>query len=101
MLVEAQDVDLFPGEGRSATVTWDEENGWSMAERRGQESTGTLGPVYKGLDIVPDPEDVAVWVEVLLSHPGVTPSREDHPFRDSFIDDPAFEEQLSRYSATT
>jgi hypothetical protein len=83
-----------------ATVTWDEENGWSLTVRRDGEAVATSDPVYKGLGVVPDPDDVAAWVVVLLAHPELTPSREDHPFRDRSVRDPAFEESLARYAAT-
>ena len=50
--------------------------------------------VHKGLSVVPDPEDVAAWAVVLLTHPELTPRRENHPFRDHMVVDPAFEAQL-------
>jgi hypothetical protein len=85
---------------RDATVTWDEENGWSLAARRDTEAIAAGDPVYKGLGVIPDPDDVAAWAVVLLAHPELTPSREDHPFRDCSVHDPAFEESLARYAAT-
>ena len=57
-----------------------------------------INPVYKGLGVLPDPEDVAAWVVILLTHPELTPSREDHPFRDHAVEDPAFEAALARYA---
>lgn len=83
-----------------AAVTWDEENGWSLAARGDAEAVAAGEPVYKGLGVVPDPDDVAAWVVVLLAHPELTPSREGHPFRDRSDGDPAFEESLARYAAT-
>ena len=83
-----------------ATVTWDEENGWSLAARCDAEALAAGDPVYKGLGVIPDPDDVAAWAVVLLAHPELTPSREDHPFRDCSVPDPAFEESLARYAAT-
>ncbi len=83
-----------------ATVSWDEENGWALAARRDPEAVAAGDPVYKGIGVVPDPEDVAAWAVVLLAHPELTPSREDHPFRDRSINDPAFEESLAGYAAT-
>jgi len=77
-----------------ASVSWDEDNGWSMLVCQGP----LASHVHKGLGVLPDPEDVAVWVAVLLAHPELTPSREDHPFRDHSVPDPAFEAQLSRYA---
>ena len=46
------------------TVTWDEENGWSLAARRDAEAITAGDPVYKGLGVVPDPDDVAAWAVV-------------------------------------
>jgi len=77
-----------------ASASWDEEDGWSLAVGSGPAASR----VYKGLGVAPDPEDVAAWVAVLLAHPELTPSREDHPFRDHSVPDPAFEAQLARYA---
>ena len=77
-----------------ASAVWDEEDGWSLAVGGAPEASR----VHKGLGVVPDPEDVAAWVEVLLAHPELTPSREDHPFRDRSVADPGFEAQLARYA---
>jgi hypothetical protein len=35
---------------------------------------------------------------VLLAHPELTPSQEDHPFRDHVVADVAFEDELARYA---
>jgi len=77
-----------------ASATWDEEDGWSLAVG----DVPSASRVHKGLAVVPDPEDVAAWIEVLLAHPELTPSREDHPFRDHSVADPGFEAQLARYA---
>lgn len=77
-----------------ASATWDEEDGWSLAVGDASEASR----VHKGLGVVPDPEDVAAWIEVLLAHPELTPSREDHPFREHSAADPGFEAQLARYA---
>jgi len=88
------DEDAFaervPGE---ASTSWDEENGWSMDVR--QESL--TSPVHKGLEVAPEPEDVAAWAVALLVHPELTPSRDDHPFRDHRVADPIFEVLLTTY----
>jgi hypothetical protein len=86
----------FPGE---AFLDWDEEKGWSLGLRRDPVTLAVLSPVYKGLSVLPDPDDVASWVVVLLAHPELTPSREDHPFRDHAVEDPEFEAQLARYGS--
>ena len=81
----------LPGE---ASASWDEDNGWSMLVRQGP----LANHVHKGLGVAPDPEDVAAWAVTLLAHPELTPSYEDHPFRDHRAQDPAFEAQLARYA---
>ena len=87
--------DPVPGE---AILNWDEENGWSLRLRRDPATPAVVSPVFKGLSVLPDPEDVAMWVVVLLTHPELTPSREDHPLRDHTVEDPEFEAQLARYA---
>jgi hypothetical protein len=87
--------DPVPGE---AFLYWDEENGWSLGLRHDPATLAIVSPTFKGLGLLPDPEDVASWVVVLLTHPELTPSREDHPFRDHTVDDPEFEAQLSQYA---
>jgi uncharacterized protein DUF6292 len=82
-----------------ASLAWDEENGWSLTTRPDPGMLGETMPMFKGLTVLPDPEDVAAWVVVLLTHPELTPSREDHPFRDHTAEDPEFERQLSTYTA--
>jgi Family of unknown function (DUF6292) len=79
----------------AASASWDEDNGWSIGVRGGLPA----GRVHKGLSVLPDPEDVAAWVVVVLAHPELTPSYEDHPFRDHEVADPEFEVQLARYAA--
>ncbi len=81
-----------------AFLAWDEENGWSLGIRRDPATLAVLNRVYKGLSVLPDPEDVALWVVVLLAHTELTPSREDHPFRDHAVEDHEFEAQLARYA---
>jgi hypothetical protein len=76
-----------------ALAHWDEDNGWSMLVR-----AGTLAnQVHKGLGVLPEPEDVATWAVVLLSHPELTPSYEEHAFRVHEVIDPDFEAQLGAF----
>jgi hypothetical protein len=92
------DEDAFtervPGE---ATASWDEDNGWSLHLAEGSPAA----QVHKGLSVLPDPEDVAAWAVVLLTHPELTPDRADHPFRDHCVADPGFEAGLSSYPPAT
>jgi hypothetical protein len=76
-----------------ASVSWDEENGWSLSVS----NESLTGQVHKGLDVVPEPEDVAAWVVVSLAHPELAPGRDDHPFRDHRVADPGFEALLAAY----
>jgi hypothetical protein len=78
-----------------ASASWDEEKGWSLFVRR----ESLASHIYKGLGVVPDPEDVAAWAVALLAHPELTPSREDHPFRDHCGADPELETLLADYAA--
>jgi Family of unknown function (DUF6292) len=82
-----------------AALGWDEENGWSLIISADPDVPVAPAPFYKGLSVLPDPEDVAAWVVVVLAHPELTPSRDDHPFRDRAAADPAFEDELARYAA--
>ena len=59
---EAAFTEQVPAE---ASAAWDEEDGWSLAVGGAPEASR----VHKGLGVVPDPEDVAAWIEVLLAHP--------------------------------
>ena len=81
-----------------AFLGWDEESGWALGSRRDPATLALINPVYKGLGVLPDPEDVAAWVVVLLTHPELTPSREDRLFRDHAVEDPTFEAELARYA---
>jgi hypothetical protein len=79
---------------QEASASWDEDNGWSVLVRHGS----LVNRVYKGLGVLPDPEDAVAWVVVLLAHPELTPSYEEHPYRDHAVADPGFEDQLARYA---
>jgi hypothetical protein len=81
------------------SVSWDEEYGWSLLARYDSIPPVPGSPVHKGLTVLPDPDDVAAWIIVLLARPDVTPSREDGPYRDCSSADPAFEVQLAHYIA--
>ena len=55
--------------------------------------------VRKGLDVAPEPVDVAAWAVVVLAHPELTPSRDDQPLRDHRVADSAFEVLLAAYGS--
>ena len=77
-----------------ASASWDEDDGWSMLVLR----DSLVSQVHKGLGVLPGPEDVAAWAVVLLTHPGLTPSYEDHACRDHAVADSRFEQELARYA---
>ena len=96
---------LEPGDSTSlgqplleASIRWDEEHGWSFLARYDTVPLLRGSPLYKGLGVLPDPDDVAVWVVALLANPAMIPSREDGPYRLCSSADPAFNAQLTRYS---
>ncbi len=91
---ESAFAERLPGE---ASMSWDEDNGWSMLVRQGP----LVNQVHKGLGVVPDPDDVTAWAVTLLAHPELTPSYEDHPFRDHRVQDAGFEAQLARCAPGT
>ena len=92
------ELDAFAVAGPAqATAAWDEESGWSLSVRR----QSIDYQVSKGLDVVPDPDDVAAWVVVALAHPELTPSYEDGPLRSHSVSDPEFDARLARYAATS
>lgn len=94
----ADGTDAFAEAGPApARAAWDEEKGWSLSVRR----QSVDYQVSKGLDLVPDPDDVAAWVVVALTHPELTPSYENGPRRAHGVADPDFEARLARYPATS
>ena len=77
-------------------LRWSEEDGWSLlaAYLRGQ-----AGPTIwrRGFGVLLAPEEVAGWLDVLLTMPHAAPSREDGPFRSHQQHDHAFEAALAAY----
>ncbi len=80
-----------------AHVLWDEGQGWSLRTRPGLPDN----LISKGLDVLPDPADVAAWVVVALTHPELTPSYEDGRLRAHSAADPEFGSRLARYAAAS
>lgn len=96
LLLEPDDDDAFPVAAPGPVrVRWNEEDGWSVLAQGESEA----GCVYKGLGVVPDPEDVAAWVVVAVTRPDLTLSREDYPFRDHSVPDGSFEARLAGYAS--
>lgn len=81
-------------------VRWDEEDGWSLLPRYPAGSGLGDVPIYMGDGPLPLPERVAIWVQMLLLNPALTPSREEGPYRDSKTHDPDYERRLAGYGTT-
>lgn len=75
-------------------LVWDESFGWVV---RLPDEAGNV-PWFMGEDLVPSPERVARWVDLLLAFPGMVPSREDGPRRLPESADAVFETRLSAYA---
>lgn len=90
------DPDEFPGPVRDqASAHWDEDTGWSL--RITQDSLPDH-EVREGASALPDPDAVAAWVLVALTHPELTPANDGPPFRQHQHPDPDFEARLARYA---
>lgn len=90
------EIGPYADEDDGLELVWDEAYGWVLhlpAE------AGT-SDWFMGEDLVPAPARVARWVDMVLSNPGLTPSREDGPQRLPESDDEAFETRLSAFAAS-
>jgi hypothetical protein len=80
-----------------AELRWSEEDGWSLlASYRGAKAGPTIW--RRGFGVLLPPEEVAGWLDVLLTMPHATPSREDGPFRSHQRHDHTFEAVLAAYA---
>jgi hypothetical protein len=77
-----------------ATAEWDEESGWSIVLPGGATGHGVL----KGQSVLPEPDDVAAWVVVTLTHPELSLSYEDDFWVRPMAED-EFQARLARYAA--
>jgi len=73
---------------------WDETSGWSLTITRGDRKT----EFFEGTQLVPDPDAVAAWMVVGLTHPGLEAARGEAWFREAEDVDREFEAQLARYA---
>jgi Family of unknown function (DUF6292) len=73
---------------------WDENSGWSLTITRGDRET----EFFEGTQLVPDPDAVAAWMVIGLTHPGLEAASGGAWFREAEEVDPEFEAQLARYS---
>lgn len=86
----------YADEEQDLELVWDEAYGWVL---RLPAEAGT-SDWFMGEDLVPSPGRVAHWVDMVLSSPGLSPSREDGPQRLPEADDDAFEARLSAFAAS-
>jgi hypothetical protein len=73
---------------------WDEISGWSLTITRGDRKT----EFFEGTQLVPDPDAVAAWMVVGLTHPGLEAASGEAWFREAEDAEPEFEAQLARYA---
>lgn len=86
----------YADEEQDLELVWNEAFGWVL---RLPAEAGT-SDWYMGEDLVPAPGRVARWADMVLSNPGLTPSRDDGPQRLPENDDEAFEARLSAFTAS-
>ncbi|WP_141658812.1 DUF6292 family protein [Carbonactinospora thermoautotrophica] len=86
------------GEAEEVLLRWTEEAGWFLVAPTVHEGQRLELPWHMGFGVLPDPDEVAVWVAVLLTRPDATPSREDGPYRSHTEYDPEFERALRSYA---
>lgn len=86
----------FADDEQGLELVWDEAYGWVL---RLPAEAGT-SDWFMGTDLVPSPESVARWADMVLHHPHLAPSRDDGPTRLPDSDDPAFEERLAAYAVS-
>ncbi|MET9399297.1 DUF6292 family protein [Kitasatospora sp. NPDC002965] len=86
----------YADEEEDLELVWDEAYGWKAVLPA---EAGTVD-WFMGEALVPAPARVARWIDMVLAHPGLTPSQEDGPSRLPENDDDAFEARLSAYAAS-
>ncbi|WP_331720538.1 DUF6292 family protein (plasmid) [Streptomyces sp. NBC_00161] len=86
----------YADEDEDIELAWDEAFGWVLR----LPAEAGVSDWFMGEDLVPSPERVARWADMVLAYPGLTPSREAGPQRLPESDDEAFEARLSAYTAS-
>ncbi|MFI9186805.1 DUF6292 family protein [Streptomyces goshikiensis] len=86
----------YADEDEDIELAWDESFGWVLR----LPAEAGLSDWFMGEDLVPGPARMARWADMVLNHPGLTPSREDGPQRLPESDDDAFEARLSAYASS-
>ncbi|MER7761325.1 DUF6292 family protein [Streptomyces sp. NPDC097619] len=85
----------YADEDDDIELAWDESYGWVLR----LPAEAGMSDWFMGEDLVPGPARLARWADMVLTHPGLTPSREDGPQRLPETDDAAFEARLSAYAS--
>lgn len=96
VMLEVPDSGPYADEDDDLELVWNEAYGWVLH----LPAEAGISDWYMGEDLVPAPARVARWVDMVLSHPDLTPSREDGPQRLPESDDEAFEARLSAFAAS-
>ncbi|MFE7446242.1 DUF6292 family protein [Streptomyces chartreusis] len=86
----------YADEEQDLELVWNEAFGWVLR----LPAEAGASDWYMGEDLVPAPGRVARWADMVLSSPGLTPSRDDGPQRLPENDDEAFESRLSAFTAS-
>ncbi len=94
-------LDLAPNQGAftqslpdHAAAFWGEVSGWSLIVLRAEMET----EYFEATQVLPEPDAVAAWIAIVLTHPGLVLARDRVCFRDKAAADPAFDAELARYS---
>ncbi|MBR7827559.1 hypothetical protein KDK95_14670 [Actinospica sp. MGRD01-02] len=78
-------------------LRWNEEDGWTLAAFPQDLSNGPT--IWRrGFGVLLTPEEVATWLDLLLTMPSASASRDDGPYRSHQQTDRAFEADLAVYS---
>lgn len=78
-------------------LCWSEEQGWFLVAPTVRGGNRVASPWFKGFGVLPPPDDVATWVELLLMMPHSTVSMDDGPYRQAAHADPDFEARLAAF----
>ncbi|CAM3174183.1 DUF6292 family protein [Stackebrandtia soli] len=76
-LISEHTEKAFP-ETASVDVHWNPTDGWTCRPHYAPHTKLGESPIHMGLGRVPEPERVALWVDVALTTPAVVISRELH-----------------------
>ncbi|HTJ66702.1 MAG TPA: hypothetical protein VL551_04165 [Actinospica sp.] len=77
-------------------LRWNEEDGWSLAAYPQDLSKGPT--IWRrGFGVLLAPDEIATWLDLLLTMPSASASREDGPYRSHQQPDRAFEAVLAAY----